>query len=373
VPETIGQDEVPAAINLQLTLVNSARNIPTIRIPERISWLFLRLFVRSVKHEDATQMRWRTRFPVMLAIAFIPAILQLALYRGFNFSLHNGPWSADFWNGVFGIVVFTGMFAPKYTWDKFIAVAPDIEKLLGSPSNCRSIQNWMERATSRRLQYGLAILGSVLAPAGLLIFHRQISTNVRVDVISYITLCIAGSLVMSGFYWVVKLTLLVRKIVRFNTLSLYWFDPSVSPGIGELGRLLGLLFALAMLGDSIISWSIFTASSGLGNGPPRMMMYVLLLLGTIALVFVGLAPQFWLSILIQKRRHETLLQLGSYVEAEPIAGSEEHLGQALDSLRLYSAVKDVSTPTINTENIFGYAISILAGFSPLIFQLFSHH
>lgn len=369
------EEQIDHQLDLTGVLLEGANKIPTIWIPDAIFRL------TSKAKQDLTQKELplrkvnshSSRIPAWLTISFFSSLLQICLYRGLGSTRANGPWSADFWNLVFGGLVFLGLVFPRITWYRLIDFAPRIEVLLGSKQNIEVIKNWLIKALRPYLQMALVLGGGCLATICLLIIHRPIARNVRVDAISYLTIFLVGAVVASGFYWVLALTMLVRKIIRRHGLSLSWFDPSLSPGVSELSRLLGMVFAISMLGVAIISWSMLSASSGLTNGGARTLMYFLLVLGPTALIFVGVAPQFWLMSAVQERRRSVLSEIGLNAGDQPGTGSESGFENTLYKLKLYREIREISTPSMNPGAIIGYAASALAGFTPLIVQVLNHH
>jgi hypothetical protein len=244
------------------------------------------------------------------------------------------------------------------SWSMLHRAGPAIDEMLALSVGRSALLRWFD-ATLRR---GRQILVATLATAGgcALLYFAQPAIENRLEIgpMSYASVGWTAFLVGNAAYWLVAVSRLSRRILRFRDLSFIWHSPASTPGIVQLSR--GHTFGTAVIlllavGVELLALRIATY----GQSPVlETVSIVLPIVAALAALIFGALPHWWLYLAVRDARQQVLRRLAP-LSAQPPTTARE-IAEAQGRVGLYSMVESSPGLPFSTGTMVQYAAAVVS-------------
>lgn len=232
----------------------------------------------------------------------------------------------------------------------------------------RAMTKWLKRALNLRLQMLLSGASSLISIIILWIFDRTYP-DFDLDLSLYVSFAAVFFMGGQAAYWGIRAPTYIKELSN-HPLKVHFFDPSESPVIKSLSRLVTCMLiagALLVLAFAIATYVFFLRHSR--AIPVNSILIAWWILGFGAALFIFVFSNFHLSSIVRSQRQGSLNDLLERMERtyqEKAKFDPEQLDMIRESFELYKALKQTPSSSITISGIGSLLGALLIQVAPII-------
>ena len=258
---------------------------------------------------------------------------------------------------------------PRYAWLQLIGISDDIDKLFVSDLDRR---NFIAYIALRLRFWPQALWGVLCVVCGVVTISllRPYLSRLPVNDLSlYIFAAILVWFEANVVYWCWFVPQIVRQLNHAPSLRLSVLAPAYTPGIIALSRLLGTSSLLVSFGVLSVVIPLLGYVFYFGSKDALIVLSVISSLGMLIASFVGLAPQYWLTLATRRHKEQSLdsiiRRIDGYGVDIPGLTNEDAKERTGALIQLHKQIQQAETLAIKIENIIKYLAAFLSALSPI--------
>ena len=337
-------------------MASSSNDILSIRISRIVQFHLTRTTKTSI------DIRW-----VFLIIAMAPQALKLLLIP-FGSSCYKLNLT---WLSYSSILLFFLFQFPKSAWEKLILISDSIDDMFINNKQREKYTEFLRKLLDIKNQIILSFFGTAISIITILIFSPVLEKVMNLGVPFYICVGLTGGLGINSIFWMWNIPLQIRYLSKFEKVNVNWNDPSSTRGIRNLSLLLGLSSIYAAIGLALFNfpllWVLFELKP---DSFITTLLYSIALLGSFSTVlFLTIAPQYWLYKIIFREKCNIIDQLSKEIRIDLTKHENDKAlgwGNLENKINIFNAVKNSQTFAFGIQTILKYGIALITIVIPYI-------